>query len=93
METINVFEWFLEKNADNKLVAPVLETKLSVTQIFSFADFKELALSDYKNIDGVEVRFETLNLRKLLDKYTVQIVVYIDNYLVYNNQKYQFEFV
>jgi hypothetical protein len=93
METINVFEWFLEKNADNKLVAPALETKLSVTQIFIFDDFKELVLSDSKIINGVEVRFEALNLRKLQDKYTVQIVVYLDNYLVYNNQKYQFEFV
>jgi hypothetical protein len=87
MKTINVFEWFLEKNKDNKLVCPIIETKLSVTQVFSFTDFKELALSDYKNIDDVEIRFEGFNLRKLTDKYTLQIAVYIDNCLVYNDLK------
>ena len=93
METINVFEWFEDKNKDNGLISLKLEKKHNVSIVVSFTAFREVCLSDYFIKDDSEIRFEAMNIRNNIDKYFVQIFVYMDNNLVMFENTYKFNFI
>ena len=93
METINIFEWFEDKNKDNSLVLLKFEKKYNVSIVVSFTAFREVCLSDYFIKDDSEIRFEALNIRNNIDKYIVQIFVYMDNNLVTFENPYKFNFI
>jgi len=93
METINVFEWFEDKNKDNGLISLKFEKKYNVSIVVSFTAFREVCLSDYFIKDDSEIRFEAMTMINCSNKYTVQIFVYMDNNLVTFENPYKFNFI
>ena len=92
METINVFEWFADKNRDG-VVSLKFEKKYNVSIVVSLTAFREVCLSDYFIKDDSEIRFEAMTMINCSNKYTVQIFDYMDNNLVTFENPYKFNFI